>query len=202
MNSQREFMEDAFHLLAQPVTALRVAMELGLSDDTNPPAARKTFADCLGLLDRLMQELAIFREIASLDAAPALAPRDGEALLKGCVEEMAPVAEACGVALDCRAAAAPVLCDEPLLQRAIFLLLDEMIACATRGGRISIRLSEDNGALRLELRPGAPGGRRQQLCRKLLQFAGGSAMELDASRTLCLFRNGAIRHEPEDTSEN
>lgn len=194
MNPQFEFVEEALHVLAQPVTALHAALELGLSDHAKSPEARKVFEDCLGILDRLTQELAVFREIASLDAEPPLELCDGKALLKSCVEEMAPVAEASGVALNINADKVRVECNASMLQRAVFLLLDEMIACAPPKG-ISIRLRKGlntrrPNVARLEFRPGTAPGRRQQLCRKLMQFAGASGISFDSSRTYCCFRKG------------
>ena len=201
MNAQFEFIHDALHALAQPVTALRTALELGLNDHADQPAARKTFADCLGLVDRLTQELAIFREIASLEPEPPLEPCDGEALLKSCVDEMAPVAEACGVALHLDAQRTRIVCNGPMLQRAVFLLLDELIACAPSGG-VSIGLKIHAAEAQLEVGPGIPPrqakkglaggpiapGRRQQLCRKLIEFAGGRSVRFGSDCTHCCFR--------------
>jgi K+-sensing histidine kinase KdpD len=200
MNPQREFMNETFHLLAQPITALRATVELGLSKESNAAAGRQILQDCLGLLDRLMQDLAVFRETASLDEEPPLASCDGRALLASSVEEMAPVAQSCGVALHLSAQAAQMQCSGPLLQRAIFVLLDAMIACAPRGGGISIVLSKHEDGVRLELCPGAPPGRRQELCRKLMQLAGGSGMQFDSGRTCITFRGSADRQGAEGPS--
>ena len=205
MNQQFELVEEALHVLAQPVTALHAALELGLCDHAKSPEARKVFEDCLVILDRLTQELAVYREIAGLEAEPPLELCDGEALLKSCVEEMAPVAEASGVALNVTADKVHVECNAPMLQRAVFLLLDEMIACAPPKG-ISIRLKKvldirGPSEAQLEFRPGTAPGRRQQLCRKLMQFAGASGISFDSSRTYCCFRNGEslqVRQEGAD----
>jgi len=196
MNQQFEFMNDALHVLAQPVTALRTALELGLTDVEDPPAARKIFEDCLRLLDRLTQDLAIFREIASLDPEPPLEARDGEALLRSCAEEMEPVAEASLVELHLSVERMWIECNATMLQRAVFLLLDELIAGTPKSG-ISIRLSQqvnnggnhtDANEAQLELRPGIGRGRRQQLIGKLLQFSGGSGVFFDSNRACCSFR--------------
>ena len=193
MNPQVEFIEEALHVLAQPVTALRTALELGLSDHSDQPAARKVFEDCLDILDRLTQELAIFREIASLEPEPPLEFRDGEALLASCVEEMSPVAEASGVALHLNAEKARIECNAPMLQRALLLLFDELLACSPSSG-VSIELTRHAGDARLELHPGIAPGRRQQLCRKLLESGGGLGVAFEAERTFCSFRNGEPLH--------
>ncbi len=189
MNAQFEFMNDALHVLAQPVTALRTALELGLRDHADQPAARQTFEDCLGLIDRLTQELAIFREIASLEPEPLLGRCDGEALLKSCVDEMAPVAEACGVPLHLEAERTEIECNGPMLERAVFLLLDELIARSPSGG-VSVGFTTRGSEAQLELRPGIAPGRRLQLYHKLIEFAGGRSVYFGSDRTRCCFRSG------------
>ena len=189
MNAQSEFMNDALHVLVQPVSALRTALELGLNDHANQPAARKTFEDCLGLIDRLTQELALLREVASLQPEPPLELCDGQGLLQSCVAEMAPVAEACGVALCIEAEKTEIECNAPTLQRAVFLLLDELIACSPAEG-ISIRLTRQQSGAELQLHPGTAPGRRQQLFRKLIESAGGRDVDFHSARTRCCFRVG------------
>ena len=193
-------LDAIFHLLAQPVMALRASVELGLSKPMNAAEARKTLENCLTLLDRLMQELAMVREISSLEPAPPLALCDVAVLLKGSAEEMAPVAEACGVALTVQVEAAELPCNGPMLQRALFLLLDSMIAGTPQSGSASIGLGRSEDAYRLELRPGTPPGGRRELCRKLLQAAGASGIELEPGRTLILFRSRTYRQDAEKTS--
>jgi signal transduction histidine kinase len=200
MNPQLEFMNDALHVLAQPVTALRAALELGMRDHSDQPAARKVFEDCLALLDRMTQELAIIREIASLEPNTPLELCDGAALLTSCVEEMAPVAEASGVALHLNAKRTRIECNAPTLQRAIFLLLDELIACSPGG--VWIQLTRRASETRLELRPGSAPGRRRQLYRKLLESGGGRGVCFEAGRTFCSFGNGEPLHLRDGAAAN
>jgi signal transduction histidine kinase len=199
MNPQREFMSETFHVLAQPITVLRARVEMGLTKEAEDSEARQIFQECLGLIDRLMEDLAVFREIASLDEEPPLELCDGRALLESCIEELAPVAEDCGVALHLSMEDGEMRCNQPMLQRAIFVLLDAMIAGTARGDAIRIALSRDEERLRLELRPGAPPGRRPDLCRKLMQFAGGSGIQFDSSRSSVTFRGSTYRQEAEET---
>jgi signal transduction histidine kinase len=193
MNPQQEFMCEAFHALAQPITALRASVEMGLNKEPENAGARQIFQDCLGLIDRLMEDLAVFREIASLDEEPPLESCDGRALVQSCVDELAPVAGDCGVALHLSVEEGEMQCNMPIFQRAIFILLDSMIGAAASGDGISIALSRHEDGLRLELRPGAPPGRRQELCRKLMELAGGSAIQFDSRRTAILFQGNKYR---------
>jgi signal transduction histidine kinase len=200
MNAQREFMSETFHVLAQPITVLRARVEIGLTEEAENSGARQIFQECLGLIDRLMEDLAVFREIASLDEEPPLELCDGRTLLESCIEDLAPVAEECGVAFHLSIEDGEMRCNKPMLQRAIFILLDAMIAGTARGDAIRIALSPDEEGLRLELRPGAPPGRRQDLCRKLMQFAGGSGIQFDSARSSVTFQGRTYRQGAAETS--
>ena len=66
------------------------------------------------------------REITSLDELPPLQFCDGQRLLEGCVQEIAPVAEDRGITLRLDAEPALMQCNAAMLQRASFVLLDEI----------------------------------------------------------------------------
>jgi signal transduction histidine kinase len=194
MNQRREFMSETFHLLAQPITALRFAVELGLSKAKAGADSEPILENCLQLIDRLMQDLAVFREISSLDEPPALQFSDGRELLAQSVEEMAPVAQDKGVALQLDAEPAGIQCHESMLQRALFVLLDELIASTPGGGQISISLRRSGDGFLLKSSPGMPPGQRQKLCGRLLQFAGGSGIRFASGSTSITFRGSSYRH--------
>jgi len=170
---QREFITESFHALAQPIAALRITVELALDKAPHEQAARQTLEDCLPLIDRLMQNLAVLREIANLVKEPPIDACDGHALLQSSAEEMAMVARASGILLHFNADPAVIACHPPTLQRALFILLDEVIASSGRNCKISISLYRRENEFLLETRPGPPEGLRQKLCCKLMQFAGG-----------------------------
>lgn len=176
MNPQREFINETFHVLAQPITALRATIELGLSKATDVQSSKEVLADCLGVIERLMQDLAVFREIASLDEMPSLTSCDGHMLLGDCMEEMAPVAEDRGIALRLTAEPVAMQCNQLMFQRALFLLLDDVIASTPRGGEITLSLHIGKDGVLLEGRPGTLKGPRKKLFLKLMQFAGGSSI--------------------------
>lgn len=189
MNRQREFMSETFHALAQPITALRATIELGLRKDASEQASHLVLEDCLGLIDRLMQDLAVLREITSLDEEPPLRPCDGQALLEGCVEEIALVAEERGIILHLDAEPALMQCNAAMFERAIFVLLDEMIAGTARGSAISVSLHRCPDGFLLEICPGTTPGQRQKLSHKLMRFAGGSGIRFTSGCTSITFQS-------------
>ena len=158
--------------------------------------SRRSLADCLHLIDQLMQDLAVFREIAGLDEAPPLESRAGDVLLQSCVEEMAPVARECGVAFSLATEAAAMECHELMFRRAVFVVVDEMIASMPDGGEISLALHNAEDGVRMEVQPGTREGQREKLCWKLMQFAGGSVMRSAGGGTSVLFQKLSGRQFP------
>jgi hypothetical protein len=193
MNQQRDFIDETFHVLAQPITALRATVELGLSESAEAPTAKQALRDCLELIDRLVQELAVLREIAGLDEAPPLHACDGRELLQSCVEEMAPVALNRGITLRVSAEPVAIQCNQPMLERALFVALDEMIASTPDGAEISISLVRSPEGGLLELRPSTLREQRRTPCLKLMQFAGGSTRSV-AGCMSATFRDSSCLH--------
>ncbi len=193
MSQESEFISETFHMLAQPVTALRATVELGLNKELDAQVSHDILKDCLFMIDRLMQDVAVFREIASLVDIPLLTAHDGHTLLASCVDEMEIVAETSNVALSLMAEPVVIECNEPSFRRALFVLLDEMIAATAPGGGISISLKHRQDAAVLEVHPGMPHGQRRKLCMKLLQFAGGSDIYMECDRTSVEFRDQSYR---------
>ncbi len=203
MSALREFISESFHDLAQPVTALRVTVELGLCKDADGPVRHSVLLDCLSLIDRLTQELAVLREFVSHDEEPPLDSCDGQSLLQSSVAEMDPVAQSSGIALYLHTEPALLLCHAPTLRRAIFVLLDAMIADAGRNRRISISLRRVENEFLLEIRPGLPQqGLRQKLCWKLLEFAGGRASACYDGGISIIFRECSPQRSPITTDKN
>jgi len=196
MSEQREFMSDTFHALAQPVTALRATVELALSKEMDASASQRAFENCLQLIDQLMQDLAVFREIASLDEQPPVETCDGRALLQSCVAEMELVAQESRVQLKLNAEAALIQCNIQMFQRAIFLLLDEMIASAPSDSEIAISFCKHDEGFMLEMCPGTLQGQRQKLCSKLMRFAGGFDICATSESITGIFRDHTYRHIP------
>jgi hypothetical protein len=117
-------------------------------------------------------------------------------LLERSVEEMALVAQDSGIALQLSVEPSGIQCHEPMFQRAVFILLDEMIACTPGGGKITLSLRKFGSGFLLKVCPGMPPGQRQKLCWKLMQFAGGSGIRFVSGSTSITFRECSYRPLP------
>ena len=192
MNSQGEFLSDAFHLLAQPIVALRARIELALIQPLKESECRQTLEGCLELVDRLMHEVALLRELANLEENAPQSGCDGLRILQETVAELAPVAEQEGIALELNSEPAMLLASEAALRRALFVLLDATLGGVGSGGRVTRALRPTADSYELEIRPGVPPGGRRELCRRLLQHAGGRGLHFkDGHSTAILRRSGA-----------
>jgi signal transduction histidine kinase len=196
MNQPRTFLDEAFHALAQPVMALRATVELGLAEEPGKLDSAQILVDCLRLIDKLTRDLALVREIASIERPPTLEASDGAALLRSCAEEMAPVARERGVSIHVDADAAAMECDPGKFRRAMFVLLDGLLAVVPDEGEIRLTLREDESGLRLAVFPAALGALRQKLCWKLMQSAGGTVTGCAEPDATILFPKAAGRQLP------
>lgn len=196
MNPPRTFLDEAFHALAQPVMALRATVEMALMEPPEKLDSHQVLGQCLQLIDRLTREFAMVREIAAGDEPSALAVHDGAALLRTCAEEMSVVAHELGCAIHVDAEHTAMECDEKKFRRAVFVLLDGMLAALPEGGEIGLQLDEDENGLHLSAHPALPGGLRQKLCWKLMQSAGGTVTDCTDSGTTVLFRKADARQLP------
>jgi signal transduction histidine kinase len=191
MREQREFISETFHALAQPITLLRATVELGLLKIQNDETSKQVLGDCLYMIDRLMQDLSILREIAILENAPPLQSCLGNTLVESCVEEMAPVAQDSGVTVLANTERVSIECNEAMFQRAIFLLLDATIASTPLGGTISVSLRRREDGVLLEVGSGALQGPREKLCLKLMQYAGAHSIRSESGSTSAIFRESS-----------
>ena len=193
MTEPHTLLDETFHALAQPLMALRATVELGLAEAPSKLDAPQVLGECLRLLDQLTDQMSIMREIASVENAPSLESRDGDAILRGCADEMATVAQEYGVAIHVDASVTMIECDEPTFRRAAFVLLDAMIAAMPHGGEIRLGLIEDGDCLQLVVSPETRAGLRHKLCWKLMQAAGGSAKTCADGSTSVMFRKASCR---------
>jgi hypothetical protein len=185
-------MEDAFHALAQRLMTMRITLETSIESFPNAGAAHETLESCMAALEQLTQDLRILREIACVEP-PAQTVCDGAELLRSCVEDMAPVALACGVHLRLDAAPSWIQCDKTKLARALFVLLDELTASSAEGANLHLMLRRGKSVTHLEVSPALGHSMRQALCHSLLCAAGGEIISAENGLRVA-FRNATARH--------
>jgi signal transduction histidine kinase len=188
MNTPGSWLDEGFHSLAQPIMALRIAIEIGFPEEKLPTEMLTTRSECFQLLDRLAGDLAVMREIWHLENARELMVHNGGELLESCVAEMAAVAMAKGISIDLDADSVAMECDADMFCRAVFLLLDEAIASNPHENRISLKLHDDPRGACFDAYPVPQRGLRWQLCWEIMKSAGGVLVGNTKSQASVLFR--------------
>ncbi len=93
-----------------------------------------------------------------------------------------------------------MLCSEFVLRRALFVLLDTLIAEAAPGSEVNVQLASEDGTARLESRPAPLDRMRAQLCCRLLEHAGASVSHAADGGLVAVFRSETGRQIPPKTS--
>jgi len=198
MSVDTSYLNEGFHALAQPMMAMRATLELALDGDGTD--ARQALAETLLLLEQLTRDLSVLREMTGLDEVVDRSNCAAGPVLWECVEEMQPVAQAEGVKLHARVEFVTMLCNEFVLRRALFVLLDTLIAEAAPGSEVNVQLASEDGTARLESRPAPLDRMRAQLCCRLLEHAGASVSHAADGGLVAVFRSETGRQIPPETS--
>jgi signal transduction histidine kinase len=198
MTSEKSYLDETFHKLSQPVMAMRATLELALEGDGTD--VRQALGETLLLLEQLTRDLALLREMTGLGDTAVLSLCAAGPVLWECVEEMLPVARAGSVKLHARVVSVRVLCNEEVLRRALFVLLDALIAAGAPGSEVCLQLADENGMARLESRPMLLDQMRSQLCCRLLEHAGANVSHAADGGLVAMFRSETCRQIPAKTS--
>ena len=143
------------HRLAQPMTALRGGIELGLMGKRSAEDYRLLLEQTMGLADNLMQLIISLRDLGESSApggAPQCIPLEsaaGEALA-----EMEGLAQARDLRLQFSCEGKAMVCANPeRLREALQNLLAWIIQNSAGGGSIAMEISESGGEVRMLLTP-------------------------------------------------
>jgi two-component system, OmpR family, sensor kinase len=145
---QKRFTADASHELRTPLAVICSQAELALARERSGAEYRQALATCAGAAQRMRTLVNGLLTLARADAGMLQlerAPFD----LKACVEECAamvqPLAEERGIGVDLDLEEAEPIGDAQRIAQVITNLLSNAIRYNREGGRVSVRLREENG---------------------------------------------------------
>jgi len=154
-SSMKRFVADASHELRTPISIIRGEADVALSHDRGAAEYRETLATVLDESRRLSRLVDDLLNLARADAGRVKLQVQEfylNDLLADCCRSVQTLAQARGVALECRPSAdVSFQGDEELLRRMVMNLLDNAIRYTPEGGRVTAALEADSAGLRIRV---------------------------------------------------
>lgn len=162
LRQQRAFMADASHQVRTPVSIIRTAAQVTLSQ---PDRSAAEYRESLGLVARQAQRLTkmvddmFILAMADADARPLqLVPLYLDEIVDEVVDDFRPVAQSKQIALRAQSSGeTPFIGDEHLLRQLVTNLLENAIRHTPLNGTVTVTLTRAGGALHLEVADTAGG---------------------------------------------
>ncbi len=205
LSSQQRFIADAAHQLRTPIAGLRTQTELALRL-TKPDEVRNSLtqlqtaaAHTTHLVNQL---LSLARAEPSAEHAQATERLDMAALIRTTTTEWVPRALERGIDLGFDGPEAPAHLngDAFLLREMLGNLIDNAIRYTPSGGHVTVRLTPEHGALRIEVDddgPGIPEAERDAVLERFHRVLGtgveGCGLGLAIVREIVLRHGGTIK---------
>lgn len=180
MGNLRQVSGDLAHDLRTPLTRLRVRLEdaEGIATTDEQRAGLAGALREVDGLQELLSSLLALSELEGRSVRERFVPVDLEAAIRELAEAYAPAVDAADMTLNLDLGPATVWGDQRLLQRALSNLLDNSLAHAGPGTRITARLRSDGDRVRLEWADDGRGIPLEARARVFKRF-----VRLDAARS-------------------
>jgi signal transduction histidine kinase len=205
LERQRRFTADASHELRTPLATLSTEVQWALARDRHPDDYRRALKACRRAAGRMQ---AIVERLLALARAEAGAddgrrsPLALDDLVRRVAEDLGPLADARGIAVDVDAAPLSVMAVPDRLLDAATNVVANAIAYNVEGGRVHIALAQRGGHAELAVRDTGIGIARADLPRIFDPFfqadpAGnrGAGLGLAVTRAIVESHGGEIRCE-------
>jgi len=198
LDSQRAFVADAAHELRSPLTALKLQLRLlrQAGDDATRSAAIESVAAGIDRAARLIEQLLTLARSEPGAAPPPLEPIDLGELAREVLAAMHAFAHDRGSELVLDADSSVVVAGErSAVAAALRNLIDNAIRYSPPGGRVDVRVWQDEGAAWLRVDdagPGIPPAERERVFDRFYRRAG--AGEEGSGLGLAIVRSVAERH--------
>jgi two-component system, OmpR family, heavy metal sensor histidine kinase CusS len=161
VGEMRQFSAALAHELRTPLTALRGEIELALGRLPAGDGHREQLASQIEEIDRLKRLIEQILTLARAEAGQiplTFVPLDAGELAASLVEQLAPVAQARGIALTYeRAAGAMVRGDGEWLRRLLINLLDNALKFTADGGQVHVGVAPAGGRVTIAVRDTGSG---------------------------------------------
>jgi signal transduction histidine kinase len=161
LSTQRRFMADASHELRTPVSIMRTAADVTLSqqhrDEAEYRDALATVSQQTSRLARLVDDMLVLARADAGGYPMVPAEVDLDAVVGECVRELRPRAAAKNIRVTSRLEPISVTADEALLRRMFGNLLTNAVNYTPDGGAIDVTMAQQAGAVAVEIADTGPG---------------------------------------------
>jgi heavy metal sensor kinase len=202
--TQRQFMADASHELRTPVSIMRTAADVTLSqlgrDESEYRDALCAVSQQSSRLARLVDDMLV---LARADAGgyPMIRTEvDLDAVVGDCVRELAPRAAAKGIRVTSRLEPICVTADEALLRRMFGNLLSNALTYTPEGGAVDVTMASRQDAVAVHIADTGPGIAPDDRDRVFARFVrldparaeGGAGLGLSIARWIAEAHGGHV----------
>ncbi|HTO53756.1 MAG TPA: ATP-binding protein [Myxococcota bacterium] len=181
---RRDFVANASHEIKTPLTAIRGFAETLLGAELEPADRRKYLQVILSHSERLSRLVEDLLELSRLESgATKLEPQslDVAALAARLCEELAPRIRERGFDVRVHGAGSPrAFADRRAVEQILQNLLDNALKYADPGKRIDVRVTENDGAVRVDVAdrgPGIPEADRARIFERFYRVDRGRSRE-------------------------
>jgi heavy metal sensor kinase len=161
LSTQRRFMADASHELRTPVSIMRTAADVTLSqpnrDEAEYREALAAVSQQSSRLARLVDDMLVLARADAGGYPMTPAEVDLDAVVDDCVRELAPRAAAKSIRVTSHLEPISVTADEVLLRRMFANLLTNAVAYTPAGGAINVTMASRAGAVAVHIADTGPG---------------------------------------------
>jgi len=202
--TQRRFMADASHELRTPVSIMRTAADVTLSQSVRDPAeyrdALQVVSQQSSRLARLVDDMLVLARADAGGYPVNRAEVDLDAVVDGCVRDVAPRAAARDIRVTTELQPVSVTADEALLRRLVGNLLNNAIAYTQPGGAVAVSMVSGPGAVSVRVAdtgPGIPAEDRERVFERFVRLdpargEGGAGLGLSIARWAAEVHGGRV----------
>jgi heavy metal sensor kinase len=204
LSTQRRFMADASHELRTPVSIMRTAADVTLSqggrDEAEYRDALSVVSQQTTRLARLVDDMLV---LARADAGGDPIVRsevDLDAVVLECLRDFGATAAAKAIRLSSNVRPVSAVADEALLRRLIGNLLSNAIAYTPEGGRVDVAIVDDRDRVSIQVAdsgPGIPPEERERVFERFVRLdpargQGGAGLGLAIARWIAEAHGGRL----------
>jgi heavy metal sensor kinase len=199
INSSKQFVADASHELRTPLAVLRGELESLAQDAQLKPQTSERLGSALEEVDRLAEIVEGLLALSRLDTGEARAPWvrfDLAELVANTADQMSLLAEDKHIAVICDSASRVMVeGDQARLKQVVVNLLDNAIKYTPDGGRIKLRIAQEDGQAVLDVADDGIGIPSEALPHVFKRFfrvdgsrsrdQGGAGLGLSIVKSIC-----------------